>query len=145
MAAVAVLDQMTLQSDKFSVQVFGDSDWAGCPETRRSTSGQVEVVGGIVVHCSSITQPGVPAGSSGEAETRVLTDCCKQGIFLYYLLTHDFGVEAEIPRIWTDSSAALQLSKRLGVGKLRHISVQELMCQQWAKEKRVIIGKVDGK
>ena len=49
------------------IEVFVDSDWAGCPETRRSTSGGAILVHGMCLKTWSTTQR-VVARSSGEAE-----------------------------------------------------------------------------
>ena len=46
---------------------WSDSDWAGCPETRKSTSGGVIMIGSHVIRTWSTTQS-VIATSSGEAE-----------------------------------------------------------------------------
>ena len=47
---------------------------------RRSSSGEVIVLAGTVVETNSITQPGVPATSSGEAELRALTRCGQSAV-----------------------------------------------------------------
>ena len=53
-------------------------------------------------------------------------------------------MDVDTPRIWCDSSAALQASRRMGVGKMRHIAVSHLFIQELVKTKQVIIGKVKG-
>ena len=47
-----------------------DSDWQGCQDTRKSTSGYVLVWEGSVVSVGSATQSGVPSLSSAEAELK---------------------------------------------------------------------------
>ena len=49
------------------IDVYSDSDWAGCLRTRRSTSGGVMMLGNGVVKTWSNTQTTI-AQSSGEAE-----------------------------------------------------------------------------
>ena len=49
------------------LEVYSDSDWAGCPRTRKSTSGGMLVMGGGLLKSWSTTQ-GPIALSSGEAE-----------------------------------------------------------------------------
>ena len=54
------------------MDVFSDSDWAGCAKTRRSTSSSYVVLGGHLLAASETTQ-NVVATSSGEAEFYALT------------------------------------------------------------------------
>ena len=49
------------------IDAYAASDWAGCPRSRRSTSGGCIMVGAHLLKCWSSTQAGV-AMSSGEAE-----------------------------------------------------------------------------
>ena len=49
------------------IDVYSDTDWAGCPRTRKSTSGGCLMVGGHVLKTWSSTQVSL-ALSSGEAE-----------------------------------------------------------------------------
>ena len=47
--------------------VYSDTDWAGCPRTRKSTSGGCVMIGNHLIKAWSSTQPGISL-SSGEAE-----------------------------------------------------------------------------
>ena len=49
------------------VDVYADSDWAGCPRTRKSTSGGCAILGAHPIKTWSSTQSSL-ALSSGEAE-----------------------------------------------------------------------------
>ena len=55
------------QAEQPVVDVFSDSDWAGCAKTRRSTSSSYVILGGHLSAASATTQ-NVVATSSGEAE-----------------------------------------------------------------------------
>ena len=44
---------------KMSIDVYTDTDNQGCPETRRSTTGVVVLLGGAIVETISQTQPGL--------------------------------------------------------------------------------------
>lgn len=127
------------------LHAYTDSDWAGCQETRKSSSGEVIVLAGTVVETNSTTQPGVPATSSGEAEVRSLTHCAQSAVYVRNLAQEDFGLRIDTPRIWCDSSAALQAAKRIGLGKMRHVAVGHMYIQELVRTKQVIIGKIDGK
>ena len=47
-------------------------------------------------------------------------------------------------RVWTDSSAALGICQRQGLGKLRHIQTQALWVQQKVRDKSIELRKVRG-
>ncbi len=47
-------------------------------------------------------------------------------------------------RLWTDSSAAIGICSRQGLGKLRHLDTHTLWVQQAVREKRVDLRKIDG-
>ncbi|CAE7242490.1 RE2 [Symbiodinium sp. CCMP2592] len=126
------------------LHAYCDSDYAGDTESRKSTSGEVLVLGGTVVEANSSTQSGNPATSSGEAELRSLNHCAQSCMYIQNLAVHDFDLPVSTPRIWCDSSAALQAAKRIGVGKMRHISLAHLYVQELVKTKQVIIAKVKG-
>ena len=62
------------QPEQPIVNVFSDSDWAGCAKTRRSTSSSYVMLGGHHLAASATTQH-VVATSSGEAEYYADHEC----------------------------------------------------------------------
>ena len=80
--------------------------------------------------------------SSGEAEFAGVIRGSGQGLG-YQALLRDFGVEAHL-RVWTDSSAAIGICSRQGLGKLRHLDTHTLWIQQAVRLGRVDLRKVDG-
>ena len=77
------------------------------------------------------TQPGLPATSSSDAEIRGAARGAREAIFLCDLGKLDFGLKIAKPKLWIDSSAAMQASKRIGPGtKLRHLDVSEFYIQE---------------
>ena len=123
------------------VDVYTDTDWARCVETRKSTSGGCLMLGSHAIKHWSSTQSSV-ALSSGEAGFAGVIRGAGQGLG-YQALLRDFGVSASL-RVWTDSSAAIGICNRQGLGKLRHLDTHTLWIQQAVRLGRVDLRKVAG-
>ena len=93
-----------------------------------------------VKHWSS-TQTSI-ALSSGEAEFAGVLRGAGQGLG-YQALLKDLGVEIPL-RVWTDSSAAIGICNRQGLGKLRHLDTHTLWIQQAVRTARIDLRKVLG-
>ena len=75
----------------------------------------------------------IVALSSGEAEYSGIVKGASIGIGLRSML-RDFGVEVSI-RVNTDASAAKGIANRKGLGKVRHIAVNQLWIQDSLKRR----------
>ena len=127
--------------DAASVEVYSDTDWAGCVKTRKSTSGGCLLLGNHLIKSWSTTQ-GLVSLSSGEAEFYGVTKAA--GVALgYKSLLKDLGVDAKL-RVWTDSSATMGICGRQGLGKLRHIDTRSLWIQQRLRAEDLELRKVRG-
>jgi len=80
--------------------------------------------------------------SSGEAEFNGVVRGAGQGLG-YQSLLRDFGIRVPL-RVWTDSSAAIGICSRQGLGKLRHLDTHTLWIQQAVRSGRVDLKKVAG-
>ena len=96
------------------IDVYSDSDWAGCLRTRRSTSGGVMMLGNGVVKTWSNTQTTI-AQSSGEAEYYAIVRAAAEGLGMQSIM-HDLGWKMRI-RLWVGSSAAESIASRIGLGR----------------------------
>ena len=104
------------------IEVYSDTDWSGCPRTRRSTSGGCVMIGRHVIRTWSSTQPSVIL-SSGEAGFYGVK-AAGAGLGHQSIMA-DFSLMVPV-RVWTDSSAAIGVSTRSGLGKLRHLETHTL-------------------
>ena len=84
----------------------------------------------------------VVALSSCEAELFSLTTSLQEGIGLRSLLG-EIGFRVRF-RAHCDSSAALAVASRRGLGRLKHVSLRQLWVQQEVAKKTVILLKIEG-
>jgi hypothetical protein len=124
------------------IDVYSDSDWAGCKKTRKSTSGGAMVASGGLVKTWSGTQT-IIAQSSGEAEYYALVRAAAEALGLQSIMT-DLGWRSTI-RLWVDSSAAKAIASRTGLGRVRHMEVKFLWLQQAMRDKKFRLFKIAGK
>ena len=124
-----------------NLNVWSDSDFAGCSTTRKSTSGAVIRLGTHVVKHTSHTQS-VISLSSGEAEYYAMVRACGMGMGIQSIL-EDWNLSTSLT-LKTDASAAVGIALRKGLGKVRHIEVSQLWLQEKVSEGKVKIEKVDG-
>jgi len=122
--------------------IWTDTDFAGCRKTRKSTSGGVAMLGGHSIKSWCSTQS-IVSLSSGEAEYYGIVKGASIGLGLRNMLK-DFGVEVAI-RVNTDASAAKGMANRKGLGKVRHIEVNQLWIQDRVAKGDIEIRKVNGK
>lgn len=118
-----------------------DSDWAGRPRTRKSTSGGRVMRGGhLIKHwCATLA---TVALSSGEAELISLVRGASEGLGIQSLL-RDLGVRLRVS-ILTDASAAIGMCKRTGIGKVRHLDTRLLWIQDKVRHGEIGLEKIAG-
>ena len=118
-----------------------DTDFARCKVTRRSTSGGLAVYGRHCLRHWSTTQTTI-ALSSGEAE---LGGMCKGASHAPGLraICLDLGLDRGIV-MRTDATAAIGMSRRLGVGKIRNLDASLLWLQQKVRSNEVPLENVLG-
>lgn len=123
------------------LDVVVDSDWAGCRETRRSTSGGCIVFRGVCLKFWSTTQQH-HALSSGEAEYYAAVKGGSEGLYVKNLCS-DLGICVEVI-IHSDSAACRGMCNRDGVGKLRHVELQYFWLQQAVRAKKLGMKRILG-
>ena len=123
------------------IDVFTDTDHAGCTQTRKSTSSVVIKHGGHWIKSTSTTQA-VIGLSSGESEFHGIVKGTSHGLGMQLVAT-DLGRELEL-RIWCDASAGMGIAQRRGVGKIRHLHAPLLWVQRVFHERRAELKKIKG-
>ena len=123
------------------ITVFCDTDFAGCKETRRSTSGGCLMHGSHLLRHWSTTQTTI-ALSSAEAELGRICRGASQGLGMR-------SVMADLGKTWTleiqsDASAAIGICRRRGLGKVGHLATSDLWVQDRLRTKDFDLKKVPG-
>ena len=129
------------QSPTEIVTSFTDSDWAGCAKTAKSTSGGIVCIGEHVIKTYS-RQQRVIALSSAEAELYAMVAASAESLAVI-AYAKDMGI-GMIGEVYVDSSAALGISQRCGIGKVRHLRTQGLWVQEARLTGRLAYRKVLG-
>ena len=114
--------------------VFTDSDWAGCKETRKSSSAGVLMLGRHTLKAYTRKQK-VIAKSSAEAElyAAALGKSETKGV---QSMMRDLGFAVK-PVLNIDAKATEHILHRQGIGKLKHIDVAYLWVQDEIRSQRL--------
>ena len=123
------LTQTTAQTSP-DISIYVDSDWAGCPTTRRSTTGYSITYLGATVSYGSRTQATI-ALSSAEAELYAINTGTTEALHFQNLLTDLLNNSKANIKIHTDSSSGKSIATRIGTGKkTKHVELKHLFIQQ---------------
>ena len=96
-------------SESCKLYGYSDSDWAGCVESRKSTSGHIFLLGNCTVSWRSKKQS-VVALSSTEAEYVALCAASQEAVWMRRLLKDVGQGQSEATVIYEDNQGALALS-----------------------------------
>ncbi|KAK1608823.1 hypothetical protein QYE76_032496 [Lolium multiflorum] len=88
---------------------YSDADWAGCPDTHRSTSGFGVFLGENLVSWSSKRQNTV-SRSSAEAEYRAIANCLAETVWLRQLLVELHQAPSRATIVYCDNLSATYMS-----------------------------------
>ncbi|GJX32817.1 hypothetical protein Tco_0242672 [Tanacetum coccineum] len=108
----------------FELTAFSDSDHAGCLDSRKSTSGGIQFLGGDKLVSWSSKKQDCTSMSSAEAEYVSLSACCAQVLWLRTQLT-DYGFHFDKIPMYCDSKAAIAIScNPVQHSRTKHIDVR---------------------
>jgi hypothetical protein len=89
--------------------IYTDADWAGCSDTRRSTSGYAVFLGANLVSWSTKRQT-VVSYSSVEAKYRVVANCVVEATWLRQLLHELQSLPSRCSLVYCDNISVVYLS-----------------------------------
>ena len=114
---------------------YSDSDWAGCPLTRRSTGGAITLVQGNPIAAYSKNQT-IVTDSSNYAETYEVARATRQLLSIMYLLQElgslDLHNLPELAPLYVDNKAVLDAAIRSGASSsTRHYAIKTRFFEQY--------------
>jgi hypothetical protein len=93
-----------------TITAYSDADWAGCPDTRRSTSGYCIFLGSSLISWSSKRQTTV-SRSSAEAEYRAIANAVSECSWLRHLLGELLCTVPSATVAFCDNISSVYMSK----------------------------------
>ncbi|CAL1358977.1 unnamed protein product [Linum trigynum] len=123
-----------------TIEAFADADYAGCLDTRKSTSGWCVRVGQALVSWRCRKQDRV-SKSSTEAEYRSMSEVSSELVWLHRLLK-ELGVDCRVPmRIYGDNTSAIQIAVNPVMhDRTKHIEVHVHYIRQLVAEGLIQVG-----
>jgi histone deacetylase 1/2 len=120
-----------------SMVTYTDADWAGCPDTRRSTSGFCVYLGDNLVSWSSKWQHTV-SRSSAEAKYRAVANAVAEGTWIRQLLHELHRPSPQATVVFCDNVSVVHMSTNpVEHQRTKHIEVDlHFICD------RVVMGQV---
>ena len=114
---------LCLGGGNVSIIGYTDSDYAGCSDSRKSTSGYIfQFMGGAISWRSRLQK--CTALSTTEAEYVAASEACKEAVWLSRLAC-DMGISKLVPILFCDSQSAIALAKNpVYHAKTKHIGVR---------------------
>ena len=110
-------------NNPLSLTAYSDADWAGCPDTRRSTTGWCMFLGNSLISWKCKKHDKV-SKSSTEAEYRAMSAACSEILWLRGLLS-DIGFPAEgATPLYADNTSAIRITENpIFHERTKHIEV----------------------
>jgi len=94
---------------EIQLNAFSDSDWAGCPDTRRSVTGWCMFLGDSLISWKSKKQDRV-SKSSTESEYRAMSTACSEIVWLRGLLAEIGFPQSNPTPLHADNTSAIQIA-----------------------------------
>jgi hypothetical protein len=125
------------RSSSFDLVVYTDADWAGCPDTRHSTSGYAVFLGDNLVSWSAKRQT-VVSRSSAEAEYRAIANGMAEATWLRQLLHELQTLLSRCTLVYCDNISVVYLS----TNPVQHQRTKHVEIDLHFVREKVAIGQV---
>jgi hypothetical protein len=129
-------------SNEVTLCGYADADWASCPESRRSVSGNLILLDGNVISWKSKKQPTLSL-SSTEAKYKSIGDITKEIMWIKTLLKKIFNVKLKVPTpIFEDNQGAIALANNESNHsnyKTKHMSLRHHFVRREIKIKSIAL------
>jgi hypothetical protein len=135
--------KLTFNGKATAIVGYSDSDWAGDPIQRKSTTGYVFFIGNCPISWQSKLQPLI-ALSSTEAEYIALSVATQEALWLRDILA-EWTIKMRLPTtIFCDSNSAIKLAYNPVFHKrTKHIEIKFHFIRSHVAESRIVVAKID--
>ena len=130
------------------IEGFVDSDWAGCRDTARSTTGYIFTLAGAPISWKSERQKTV-SNSSAEAEFIAASQACKEATWLLNFsneVRSRMGMDPqESITLHIDNQSAIKMAHNPAFeGRTRHIKVRHAYIKECVEDKTIVTMSIPG-
>ena len=124
----------------FELIGFCDADWAGCVDTRRSTSGYIFLLFGCIISYKSALQHCVSL-STCEAEYVAASEAAREAVWLANLIAEISHEVLPTPiRLNEDNQGAIALAKNpVGHGRNKHIDLRHHFLRELVETGKIVM------
>lgn len=126
--------------NNFEFCIYSDADYAGCIETRRSTTGYCLLIGSSTISWSSERQSTV-SHSTAESEYIAASQASRELVWMKRLLAQlDDKIEIKLPILFVDNESAVKLIKNpVQHKRTKHIEVKYHYVREKHSEKVFVV------